>query len=75
MREFLGNNKIDLDLKGLSQDQKDDDYYKIVSQRAVRNYLRKWGSWIKNDEYQYPIIPKKYNILRRFYEQIHLYIQ
>jgi len=41
---------------------KDDDYYKIVSQRASRNYLRKWGSWIKNDEYQYPIIPHKYNI-------------
>lgn len=41
---------------------KDDDYYKIVSQRAGRNYLRKWGSWIKNDEYQYPIIPHKYNI-------------
>ena len=41
---------------------KDDDYYKIVSQRAARNYLRKWGSWIKNNEYQYPIIPHKYNI-------------
>jgi glycosyltransferase involved in cell wall biosynthesis len=41
---------------------KDDDYYKIVSQRAARNYLRKWGSWIKNDEYQYPTISPKYNI-------------
>jgi glycosyltransferase involved in cell wall biosynthesis len=41
---------------------KDDDYYKVVSQRAARNYLRKWGSWIKNDEYQYPIIPHKYDI-------------
>jgi glycosyltransferase involved in cell wall biosynthesis len=41
---------------------RDDDYYKIVSQRAARNYLRKWGSWIKNDEYQYPIIPSKYDI-------------
>jgi glycosyltransferase involved in cell wall biosynthesis len=41
---------------------KDDDYYKIVSARAGRNYLRKWGSWIKNDEYQCPIIPPKYNI-------------
>jgi glycosyltransferase involved in cell wall biosynthesis len=41
---------------------KDDDYYKIVSQRASRNYLRKWGSWIKNDEFQYPIILPKYNI-------------
>jgi len=41
---------------------KDDDYYKIVSQRASRNYLRKWGSWIKNDEYQYPVITPKYDI-------------
>ena len=41
---------------------KDDDYYKIVSQRAARNYLRKWGSWVKNDEYQYPIILPKYNV-------------
>jgi len=41
---------------------KDDDYYKIVSQRAARNYLRKWGAWIKNNEYQYPVIPHKYNI-------------
>jgi len=41
---------------------KDDDYFKQVSERAGRNYLRKWGSWIKNDEYQYPIITPKYNI-------------
>jgi len=40
----------------------DDDYYKIVSQRAARNYLRKWGSWIKNDELQYPVINPKYNV-------------
>jgi len=42
---------------------KDDDYYKVVSAKAARNYLRKWGSWIKNDEYQYPIILPKYNIV------------
>ncbi len=41
---------------------KDDDYYKTVSARAARNYLRKWGSWIRNDEHQYPIISPKYNI-------------
>jgi glycosyltransferase involved in cell wall biosynthesis len=40
----------------------DDDYFKIVSKRAQRNYLRKWKSWIKNDEFQYPIIPPVYNI-------------
>ncbi len=41
---------------------RDDDYYKVVSHRAARNYLRKWGSWIKNDEFQYPIVPSKYDI-------------
>jgi glycosyltransferase involved in cell wall biosynthesis len=41
---------------------KDDDYFKKASQRAAREYLRKWGSWIKNDEYQHPIIKPKYNI-------------
>ena len=41
---------------------KDDDYYKVVSNRAARNYIRKWGSWIKNDEYQYPVILPKYDI-------------
>ena len=40
----------------------DDEYYKNACHRAGRNYLRKWGSWIKNDEYQYPIITPKYNI-------------
>ena len=41
---------------------KDDDYFKVVSQKAARNYLRKWGSWIDNDEFQYPIIHPKYDI-------------
>jgi glycosyltransferase involved in cell wall biosynthesis len=41
---------------------KDDDYFKIQTQRASRNWIRKWGSWIENDEYQHPIIHPKYNI-------------
>lgn len=41
---------------------KDDEYYKIVSRKAARNYIRKWGSWIKNDEYQYPVILPKYKV-------------
>lgn len=44
---------------------KDDEYYKQVSERAARNYLRKWGSWIKNDEYQHPIVPPVYDIAFR----------
>jgi glycosyltransferase involved in cell wall biosynthesis len=41
---------------------RDDDYFKQVSEKAGRNYLRKWGSWIKNNEWQHPIILPKYNI-------------
>lgn len=41
---------------------KDDDFYKKASVKAARNYLRKWGSWIENDAYQYPIINPKYDI-------------
>lgn len=33
-----------------------------MKDNAARNYLRKWGSWVKNDEYQHPIIPPKYNV-------------
>ena len=36
--------------------------YKETMKRGERHYLRKWGSWIKNNEYQYPIIPPKYNV-------------
>lgn len=42
--------------------QKDDDFYKQASNNASRNYLRKWGTWIKNDEYQHPIINNKYDV-------------
>ena len=40
----------------------DDTFFKQAAHRASRNYLRKWGSWIANDEYQCPIIKPKYNI-------------
>ena len=43
----------------------DDDYFKRASERSARNYIRKWGSWICNDEFQYPIIFPKYNIAIR----------
>ena len=41
---------------------KNDDMYPIYEKNARRNYIRKWGSWIKNDEYLKPIIPPKYDI-------------
>ena len=40
----------------------DNDDYKDTMQGKARNYLRKWGSWVKNNEHQHPIIPPKYNI-------------
>jgi glycosyltransferase involved in cell wall biosynthesis len=35
---------------------KNDDYFTIVEKKAREYYIKKWGSWIKNDEYQYPTI-------------------
>jgi len=42
--------------------QKDDDYFKVASKNSGRNYIRKWRSWIKNDEFQHPILLNKYDI-------------
>jgi len=36
--------------------------YEATMNRCRKEYLRKWGSWIKNDEFQYPILDPKYNI-------------
>jgi glycosyltransferase involved in cell wall biosynthesis len=35
---------------------KNDDYFIISEKKAREYYVKKWGSWIKNDEYQHPII-------------------
>ena len=35
---------------------KNDDYFTIVEKKAREYYIKKWGSWVKNNEYQYPII-------------------
>ena len=50
---------------------KNDEEFAIFESKARRNYIRKWGSWIKNDEYQYPTVPPKYNIGYRV-ENCHL---
>lgn len=42
--------------------QKDDDYFKVASNNSGRNYIRKWRSWIKNNEFQHPILLNKYDI-------------
>lgn len=41
--------------------QKDSDDFKVFEKRARKNYLRKWGSWVKNDAYQHPIISPVYH--------------
>jgi glycosyltransferase involved in cell wall biosynthesis len=46
---------------GIEQITKDQQFHSM-KHTAARNYLRKWGSWIKNDSYQHPIISPKYNI-------------
>jgi glycosyltransferase involved in cell wall biosynthesis len=39
-----------------------DDFFEKSEAKARVNYIRKWHSWIKNDEYHYPIIPPKFNV-------------
>tara|TARA_R110000851_G_scaffold331492_1_gene505704 strand:+ start:15105 stop:16295 length:1191 start_codon:yes stop_codon:yes gene_type:complete len=36
--------------------------YRETMARCARDFIRKWGDWINNDEYQYPIINPKYNV-------------
>ena len=40
----------------------DNDDYKHTMECKARNFIRKWGDWIRNDEFQYPIIKPKYDI-------------
>lgn len=35
--------------------------YKSTMERCRREFLRKWGDWIQNDKYQFPIINPKYD--------------
>jgi glycosyltransferase involved in cell wall biosynthesis len=35
------------------------------NQRSTRNFIRKWGHFVKHDQYMKPIIPPKYNIAYR----------
>ena len=36
--------------------------YKETMTRCGRDFIRKWGDWIHNDKFQYPIINSKYDI-------------
>ena len=44
------------------QVKQDDFFYKLCCAKNATHFLRKWGSWIENDENCYPIIQKKYDI-------------
>ena len=37
-----------------------DNYFEIAEKKAREYYIRKWGSWIQNDQNQYPIITPVY---------------
>ena len=36
--------------------------YEQIMLRCRRDFIRKWGDWIQNDDYQYPIINPKYQV-------------
>jgi glycosyltransferase involved in cell wall biosynthesis len=42
--------------------QKDDLFYKLCCAKNTAHFIRKWGTWIENDENYYPVISKKYDI-------------
>jgi len=44
------------------QIQKDDHFYKLCCAKNSLHFIRKWGSWIENDELSYPVINHLYNI-------------
>jgi glycosyltransferase involved in cell wall biosynthesis len=43
--------------KGIGIDNSD---YKDTMEAKRKEYLRKWGAWVQNDEFQHPIIPPVY---------------
>ena len=38
------------------------DDYNSTMNRCRRDFIRKWGDWIRNNKFQFPIINPKYNI-------------
>jgi glycosyltransferase involved in cell wall biosynthesis len=40
---------------------KNSDDFQKAEEKARKYYIKKWGSWIKNDEYQHPILTPVYN--------------
>ena len=46
--------------EGVEKITTNQDFHNMAS-KAAKYYLKKWGCWIKNDEYQHPIIFPVYN--------------
>jgi glycosyltransferase involved in cell wall biosynthesis len=46
---------------GIEKVTSDEAFHKMKN-IAMKHYLRKWGSWIKNDEYQHPVLTPKYSV-------------
>lgn len=42
--------------------KKDDLFYKLCCAKNFSHFIRKWGSWIQNDEWSFPIINHLYDI-------------
>ena len=45
---------------GVEQVTQDEEFHKM-KHKAFQHYINKWGSWIKNNEYQHPILIPVYN--------------
>lgn len=41
---------------------KESDEWLIHNRKSSRNFIRKWGSFVKHDEYLKPIVPHKFNV-------------
>lgn len=42
--------------------QKDDHFYKLCCVKNISHFIRKWGSWIQNDENCFPVIKPLYDM-------------
>jgi glycosyltransferase involved in cell wall biosynthesis len=42
--------------------QKDDHFYKLCCAKNSLHFIRKWGNWIENDEFSYPVRNHLYDI-------------
>ena len=40
----------------------DSPEWSAQNERSTRNFIRKWGHFVKHDDYMKPIIPSKYNV-------------